>query len=80
MAQIDLKQIKRMDKERNSIHDKVYSTYTVFEHCGSKYVQIDMFGRSDREMPGKISQTLQLDEEAAEFLVKLLVKEFGISL
>ena len=36
MAQIDLETIKHIDKDRNSIHAKVHTTYTVFEVDGEK--------------------------------------------
>lgn len=78
MAQINLENIKRIDKNRNSIHDKVYTTYTIFEADGNKYFQLDTYGRIDRENPEKISQSIQLDQKTAEFLVNLLVKEFEI--
>ena len=80
MAQIDLLKIKKIDKNRNSIHEKVFSTYTVFEDSGVKYIQIDTYGRSEREMPEKISQSLQFDRETAKFIVNLLVKEFKLEL
>ena len=41
MAQINLKNIKRIDKNRNLIHDKVHTTYTIFEADGNKYIQLD---------------------------------------
>lgn len=78
MAQIDLKNIKKANKERNSIHEKVYTTYSVFEENGEKYVQIDTYGKSSREIPGKISQSIQFDKVTAEFLVNLLKQEFCI--
>lgn len=78
MAQINLENIKRIDKNRNSIHDKVYTTYTIFEADGNKYIQLDTYGRIGRENPEKISQSIQLDQKTAEFLVNLLVKEFEI--
>ena len=56
--------------------EKVYTTYTVFELEGKKYVQFDTYGRLDRENPEKISQSIQLDKETAQFIVKLLVSEF----
>lgn len=52
------------------------TTYTVFKENGAKFVQIDTYGKSDREIPGKISQSIQLDSESAKFLVELLTKEF----
>ncbi len=78
MAQIDIENICRVEKERNSIHDKVYTTYTVFEKDNKKYFQIDTYGRNDRENPGKLSQSIQLDVIAARYLVKQLIREFDL--
>ena len=78
MAQISLSSIKKIDKYRNTVHDKVHATYTIFEMDGEKYVQIDTYGRIDRENPEKISQTLQFDRATAKFLVNLLCDEFDI--
>ena len=78
MARLDLDTIKKVEKERVSVHTKVTATYSVFEEYGKKYVQIDTYGKSDRAIPEKISQTIQLDRESAKFLVKLLVNEFDL--
>ena len=78
MAQINLQKIKKITKNRNTIHDKVISTYTIFEDSGNKFIQIDTYGRIDREMPEKASQSLQFDREAAKFFVNLLVEEFKL--
>ena len=69
---------KRIEKYRNTIHDKVYTTYTAFEADGEKYVQIDTYGRIGRENLEKISQSFQFDRATAEFLVNLLREEFDI--
>jgi hypothetical protein len=78
MAQINLRNIKKIEKIRNTIHEKVHATYTIFEADSEKFVQIDTYGRVDRENPEKISQSFQFDKETAEFLVKLLQAEFNI--
>lgn len=78
MARLDLTTIKKIEKEKNSVHTKVSTTYTVFEMAGDRYVQFDTYGNSDRAIPGKISQSIQLDKESAKFLVKLLVNEFDL--
>ena len=78
MAQINLKNIKNIEKNRNTIHDKVYTTYTVFKADGDRYVQIDTYGKIDRENPEKISQSIQFDKQTAKFIVELLKKEFDI--
>lgn len=78
MAQISIESIKKIEKYRNIIHDKVHTTYTIFEINGKKYVQFDMYGRITRKNPEKISQTIQLDRETAQYLVNILYKEFNI--
>ena len=78
MAQISLESIKKIEKYRNTIHDKVHTTYTTFEMNGEKFVQIDTYGRIDRENPEKISQSFQLDRATASFLVNLLCDEFDL--
>jgi len=78
MAQINLKNIKKIEKNRNTIHDKVYTTYTVFETEGNRYVQIDTYGKIDRENPEKISQSIQFDRQTAKFIVELLKDEFEL--
>ena len=78
MAQISLESIKKIEKNRNTVHEKVHATYTTFEMCGEKYVQIDTYGRIDRENPEKISQSFQFDKATAEFLINLLTEQFEV--
>ena len=78
MAQLDLDTIRKIEKERNSVHSKVTATYSVFEEDGRKYVQIDTYGKSDRVIPEKISQSVQFDRKSAKFIVKLLIDEFDL--
>ena len=78
MAQINLNNIKRIEKQRNTVHDEVYSTYSVFEIDGERYVQLDTYGRVGRENPEKLSQTIQQNRDTAKFLVDLLSREFDL--
>ena len=80
MAQINLENFQRLEKDRNTVHNKVEATYTVFDMHGEKYFQIDSYGSINREMPGKISQSIQLDKETAEYLVNLIIREFDLIL
>lgn len=77
MAQIDIETIEKLNKERNFVHEKVYATYSSFDSLGEHYVQIDTYGKSDRDLPGKISQSFQLDSETARFIYDLLKDEFN---
>lgn len=56
----------------------MYATYSTFDSYGEHYVQIDTYGRSDREQPGKTSQSIQLDKEMASFWL-ICLKESLIS-
>ena len=78
MAQLNIEKIEKIQKDRNTIHEKVYTTYSTFNNGGNHYVQIDTYGRGDREHPGKISQSIQLDETSAKYLFDLLKKEYNL--
>ena len=62
--------------ERNSLHDEISATYTVFQFDDRVLLQIDTYGRPDREIPGKKSQSIQLDREGAEALYRILKSAF----
>ena len=79
MAQIDINNFEKKIKEKNSIQGKINSSYSVFDINGEKYFQIDMYGSSDRQIPGKTSQTIQFDKNAAKKIIEILSKEFNIS-
>ena len=70
--------IKKLDKERNSVHSKVRATYTTFTSEGKKYFQIDTYGSPTREMKDKISQSIQIDKDTAKELIKLMMNIFDI--
>ena len=78
MARIDMETLIRLEKERNTVHSKVQTTYSVFNMDDEKYVQLDTYGRPGRDMPEKISQSIQFDKDSAVFIVNLLIKEFDL--
>jgi hypothetical protein len=41
------------------------------------FVQIDTYGRAEREVPGKVSQSLQFDEKSARALFDILRDTFA---
>lgn len=64
-------------KERKNIHKKTEATYfLIVDNEGRKYLQIDTFGSTDREIQGKVSQSIQLSPEAINQLKEILLKEF----
>ena len=57
---------------------QVVCRYSVDEVTpGRKIIQLDTHGSDRREIPGKVSQTLQLDEARARRLWEILRAEFG---
>ncbi len=62
--------------QRPTLHDEIEGKIGVFELDGRKLVQIDTFGRDSREIPGKKSQTIQLDRQGAEQLYNTLKQAF----
>ena len=57
-------------------HTECSGAIRAVEVDGEKYLQIDTYGSVDREMPGKISQSLRLTREAFEQLKTLGDKHF----
>ncbi len=77
MALIRSFELKSM--ERNSVHKEIGATYTPFHKDGKTFIQIDSYGTSDRQIPGKKSQSIQLDETGAKTLFAILKREFQLS-
>ena len=71
-----IRRFEQKNMERNSLHDEISATYTVFQYDDRVLVQIDTYGRDTREMPGKKSQTIQLDRQGAEQLFGILKSAF----
>jgi hypothetical protein len=59
------------------LHDPVDCGYRAFVvGDGRTVLQLETYGRSSRAEPGKVSQSLQLDQEAAAELIKILRRSF----
>ncbi len=71
-------QLEKDDREFRSLHPtKVICKYVINERDSRKILQLNTYGSDHREVPGKLSQTIQFDEEAARQLYMLLTREFG---
>ena len=69
-----------MQVEKNQVHEPVECGYRMFSVRGDRYLQLDTYGTDHRAQPGKVSQSIQLDEGAAEELLRLLLLTFpGLS-
>lgn len=71
-----VRRLGRIVRQRNRVHEEVECGYLVFERDGITYLQLDTYGRPDRMTPGKVSQSLQFDAEAARQLVAIIRQTF----
>ncbi len=62
----------------NRVHEDVRATYTIFNIDAVNYIQVDTYGTNGREIPGKKSQSFQLDEKSGLALVQLIRRTFNI--
>jgi hypothetical protein len=63
--------------DRLQLHDEVEAKLFVQDYDGRRLLQISTYGRPGRKDVGKLSQTIQLDEEAARQLFEVMKAEFG---
>jgi hypothetical protein len=71
-----ISELTERKKERVHVHGEVECGYTTFERDGSRYLQLDTYGSEEREIPGKISQSIQLNAESAAQLKALIERTF----
>jgi hypothetical protein len=58
------------------LHSEVECGYRVVEGEAGRVVQFDTYGPSDRQIPGKVSQSIQIRREQAEELMAILRHAF----
>jgi len=63
--------------QRMTLHDPIDATYFTYELDGRRLLQINTSGRRDREIPDKVSQSIQLDQDSAAQLFTILKDHFG---
>jgi len=71
-----IREFVQIQKETNHVHGTVECGWTTFEQDGTPYVQLDTYGSGERQVPGKVSQSIQLDESAAAELSRILRRAF----
>lgn len=58
------------------MHGPVTCGVRSFAVDGQRILQLDTYGSADRQIHGKISQSVQLDRAAARELIKIIEKTF----
>jgi hypothetical protein len=70
MARIE--EIRNASNGRPSVHGEVEATYSIYMLNGTEYLQIDTYGSPARQMPAKVSQSIQLGPTARQKLRAIL--------
>jgi hypothetical protein len=61
-------------KERQTVHDEVECSYSIFSSGGKRYLQLETFGSPTRKLKGKTSQSVQFDETSLRELKRIIEK------
>jgi len=71
-----IRELVQIHKESNRVHETVDCGWTTFEDNGSMYIQLDTYGSRGRQIPGKVSQSIQLDASSAAALRRIIDRTY----
>ena len=69
-----IRKFEEIELKANARHTETEGGYSIQGQDGEKFIQINTVGSKDREIPGKVSQTLRLSKHAIEQLADLARK------
>jgi len=72
-----IKSFTEKKPERDSRHTDAEATWYVGGVGDTRFLQIDTYGSSDRQIAGKVSQSIRLDARAARDLRALIDRAFS---
>lgn len=58
------------------VHDEVTCGFATAQLGGRTILQLETYGSRSRKIPGKVSQSIQIDERAARELKRILERSF----
>jgi len=67
---------EKVGREVTKVHAPTDCAYSSYEIDGQKYLQLDTFGTKGRVLKGKVSQSLQFDEDAIRELLAIIGQSF----
>jgi hypothetical protein len=72
-----VRELRLIHLEKDSKHTEASASYSIVrEKDGTKLLQIDSYGSTDREVPGKKSQSIRFSTSAIRQLRRILKEEF----
>jgi hypothetical protein len=72
-----IERFEQRDAGSERRHGEVTCGYRWFDVRGKRILQLDTYGSDERQIPGKISQSIQLDKEGARELLAIVNRAFG---
>lgn len=72
MAKVE--KLAQREPLRVSVHGEVEASFHIFEEAGETFLQVDTYGAPDRQIPSKVSQSIQLGNAGRAALLELLLK------
>ncbi|MDF1834782.1 MAG: hypothetical protein P1U62_07860 [Alteraurantiacibacter sp. bin_em_oilr2.035] len=69
-----IRNFDELEPKTNVRHSETHDGWSLQGQDGEKFIQINTMGSADREILGKVSQTLRLSKEAFEQLAELARK------
>lgn len=63
--------------EPSRIHDEVTCGFKAADINGRRVLQLETYGSRSRKIPGKVSQSIQIDEAGARDLIRILQNSFS---
>lgn len=69
-----ISRFRKIAAPRNRVHrTAVDCGYATVQTRLGRYLQLETYGSDERQIPGKVSQTLQLDRDRCRELLKLML-------
>ncbi len=69
-----IRKFDELELKANARHTETKGGWSIQGQDGEKFIQINTVGSDDRQIEGKVSQTLRLTKEAIEQLAELAKK------
>ncbi|MFI2640366.1 hypothetical protein [Kitasatospora sp. NPDC018614] len=71
-----IKEFQQVPSDTQQLHGPVSCGYRSFTVGGRRVLQLDTYGSPERQIQGKISQTVQLDADSARKLLEIISEAF----
>lgn len=72
-----IQRFEQVSSDKNALHRPVTCGWRSFSTAAGVVLQLDTYGTADRQIPNKVSQSIQLDRRGAKVLLRLIRDTFG---